>query len=327
MPIQKKPTSSRKKKKQPIGYLNYFFMVSLILLGVLGYTVLSIDSKPHTKEIDYEPKSPIAYENQGRLINKVPSEAITKEVPTPKKSKEQPSTKEVTKIKPSPKITPRHQCVEGCKLVIIIDDIARQSQLNELQQIPLQITASIFPPSELSQTSHYLATNSHHMIHLPLESDSKQMNKMRGTLFANATKEEIYARTKELRLLFPKARYVNNHTGSVFTSNARSMSILYDAFMKYGFVMVDSRTTKNTVVPQLAQQYGHRYFARDVFLDNVRSKEAIRKQLKLAINIAKKNKIAIAIGHPYPETFEVLRGASSMLDGVEVVYVDRLGGL
>ena len=45
---------------------------------------------------------------------------------------------------------------------------------------------------------------------------------------------------------------------------------------------------------------------RDIFLDNQRDPSAIEKQFERLIKLAKKQHVAVAIGHPYPETLEFL---------------------
>jgi len=66
------------------------------------------------------------------------------------------------------------------------------------------------------------------------------------------------------------------------------------------------------------------YIARDVFLDHDGSKAAVRKQLKYAVELAKKRSYAIAIGHPHKNTIEVLQESAKLLQEVEVVYLKDL---
>ena len=211
------------------------------------------------------------------------------------------------------------------KLVMIIDDVSHPRQLDAIRALPYHITPSIFPPSELSASSHKLARHlKHYMIHLPLESGSKAMNAMQGMLFAHDPKATMQARVDEIRRLFPHARYVNNHTGSVFTANRKAMKQLYGMLRKKGFVFVDSRTTAKSTVRTIARSYGDPYIARDVFIDNTQQVSAILKQLKKAVRIAKKRGYAIAIGHPHKATMKALHQAASILKGVQTVYVDEL---
>ncbi len=225
----------------------------------------------------------------------------------------------------TPPRTPKPTTGTRPRLVIIIDDIAHARQLKAIRALPWHITPSIFPPSEISTSSPRLARHlKHYMIHLPMQSGSQAMNRMKGMLFANASAAAIEARVKEIRRLFPTAKYVNNHTGSVFTANTKAMKTLYAQLRKRGFSFVDSRTTAKSVVRPIARSYGDPYIARDVFIDNTQQVAAILKQLKKAVRIAKKRGYAIAIGHPHKATMKALQQAGPILKGVQTVYIDEL---
>lgn len=211
------------------------------------------------------------------------------------------------------------------KLVIIIDDVSRASQLKTIKALPYHITPSIFPPSDNASHSNYLARGlKHYMVHLPMESGSAKMNKMRATLMVRDSASKMRARVKQIRKLFPTDKFINNHTGSVFTSNYRSMKLLYGMLKKEGFTFVDSKTTGKSKVRRIAKYYGDRYIVRDVFLDNTQTQSYIKKQLRKAVKIAKKRGHAIVIGHPHKSTMKALKNSKKLLSSVKVVYIDEL---
>lgn len=211
------------------------------------------------------------------------------------------------------------------KLVIIIDDIHTKKQLQAIKDLGMKVTPSIFPPFTLAKKSHLLAKQTkHYMVHIPMESGSKQFNKQTKTLMRSFTDEQIVDRVMELRRLFPHARYVNNHTGSVFTSDYSSMKKLYIALKLEGFVFVDSYTAGTSKVGKIAHEFGDAYVRRDVFLDNTATVLSIHKELRRAVKKAKKNGYAIAIGHTYPVTMKALSSAKHILKDVDVVYIDEI---
>ena len=210
------------------------------------------------------------------------------------------------------------------KLVIIIDDVSSAKQLERIRSLPIKVTPSIFPPYQLSKSNHKLAQGlEHYMIHLPMQS-GKAYDKQYGTLKVTDSGEKIEARVKEIRRLFPTARYVNNHTGSTFTDNYNAMKILYTALRKEGFVFVDSRTIGTTKVPKIAHDFGDAYVARDIFIDNKQNIPYIHAQLEKAVKNAKKNGYAVAIGHPHTVTMKALASAKDILKEVELVYIDEI---
>lgn len=211
------------------------------------------------------------------------------------------------------------------KLVIIIDDVHTSAQLQAIRKLNMPVTPSIFPPYELTAKSHLLAKGlKHYMVHLPMESGNRKLNRQYKTLKLSFSKARMEARIKEIRRLFPTARYVNNHTGSLFTENYRAMKMLYALLKKEGFVFIDSRTSGRSKVKKIAHEFGDAYVARDVFIDNVQSIPAIQAQLKKAVAMAKKRGYAIAIGHPYAATISALSSAKNIFRGVELVYIDEI---
>jgi polysaccharide deacetylase 2 family uncharacterized protein YibQ len=210
------------------------------------------------------------------------------------------------------------------QLVIIIDDVSQRRQLETIRKLPYHITPSIFPPSQINVHSNQLVRGlKHYLVHLPLESGSAKMNRFSKTLMVDDGPAVIRKRVEEIRRLFPDARYVNNHTGSVFTSNYGAMYHLFGDLKREGFVFLDSRTTGKSVVKRVAKDYHAPYLARDVFIDNVQSQKAILRQLQKAVRIAQKRGYAIAIGHPHNATFDALRHARGILSKVETVYFDE----
>ena len=210
------------------------------------------------------------------------------------------------------------------KLVIIIDDIASKSQLKAIKSLPWKITPSIFPPAKRHpRTSKIASSLQHYMIHLPMEALNYKFEED-GTLTVKSTKSEIDLKVRELRKLFPRADYINNHTGSRFTSDIVSMEKFFIVAKQYGFYFIDSRTTPKTVVPIVCKNFNEPYLARDVFLDNKADIGYIKNQLKKAIRLAKKHGYAITIGHPHSTTFKALADSKSILKDVDVIYIDEL---
>ena len=211
------------------------------------------------------------------------------------------------------------------RLVLIIDDVANPKELKEIRSIPLRITPSIFPPSKYSKNTVQMAKGlRHYMVHLPMQAVGHPGGVMPDTLMVNDSLEQVQSRVRDIRRWFPHCMYVNNHTGSLFTSNYKALYDLYGILKEERFVFVDSRTTRQTQGERVADEYGDPYLYRDLFIDNIQTYSAIRKQLKLAVEIAKREGYAIAIGHPHPVTLRSIRESLDILAAVDVVYLDEL---
>jgi Uncharacterized protein conserved in bacteria len=89
---------------------------------------------------------------------------------------------------------------------------------------------------------------------------------------------------------------------------------------------VDSRTSAATVAAAEAQAQDVAHVSRDVFLDDVRTPEAIAGQLQLGVAMARKQGSAVLIGHPYPQTLEVLAREIPRLRslGVELIGLKQM---
>ncbi|MDR0579815.1 MAG: divergent polysaccharide deacetylase family protein [Campylobacteraceae bacterium] len=214
--------------------------------------------------------------------------------------------------------------IQKPKLAIIIDDVTFERQLNDILSIPLKITPSFLPPTKKSNFSDKLAKRTDfHMVHLPLEAVNFKSPED-GTLLVSDSYDVILQKLKTLKVQFPRAVYYNNHTGSKFTADFEAMQRLLKAMDEVGLIFVDSRTSADTKASKVAAKYGKKLLQRDVFLDNVVEKNAIKEQILLSVAKAKRTGYAIAIGHPHKETIKALLDFAKYCDEVEVVYIKDL---
>lgn len=238
--------------------------------------------------------------------------------------------KNTTKISPfsqnlAPKIEipPLKKAPKKPLLAIIIDDVGHFHQAKAIKQTGLKLTPSIFPVSKNNPHSAQIAKDFEvFMIHLPL-SATHYKNEEPKTLHPNDSFDKIFARLKQIKADFPRLKFINNHTGSEFTSNFSASQNLIKAIKMQNLIFLDSKTTPKSAILAACKKHKFPYISRDIFLDNVLSQSAILSQLKQAINIAKRRGYAIAIGHPHDITLKTL-SQSTMLQDVEIVYIDRI---
>ena len=211
------------------------------------------------------------------------------------------------------------------KLVIIMDDMSFYSQMKSLIHLHIKITPSFFPPSKRHPNTAVYAKNfKHYMVHFPMQATNPNFKEEVNTIHIDSDYQFIEQRVKFIKEKFPRVKFVNNHTGSKFTSNYYAMNKLYKILDKYHIIFIDSRTTSQTKAPLLSKKYNQILLSRDVFLDNKPNITYIQNQLQKAVNIAKKRGYAIAICHPHSKTFEALSKSKKILKNVEVVYIDEL---
>lgn len=258
-------------------------------------------------------------------------EEKAKELNAKKETKEQNKNKEKEKEKTDEKsiITNKDSFTydkkSKPKIAIVIDDVSSQAQKDAILAMGYKITMAFFPPTSGHPDSARIAQNlPFYMIHFPMQASPKFKSPETHTLNITDSYETIENRVKQLRAWYPNAVYTNNHTGSVFTENEEAMDKLFRALKKYNFIFVDSRTSGKSVAKKYAQKYNMPYIVRNIFIDNEENYQYIQNQLKQAIEIAKKQGYAIAIGHPHSVTLKVLKDSKHLLKDVEPIFVNQL---
>lgn len=100
---------------------------------------------------------------------------------------------------------------------------------------------------------------------------------------------------------------INNHMGSLFTEDEKSLGYVMQILKDRNLFFLDSKTTAKSVGAKVAAEYGVPYIARDVFLDNENDYNYIMGQLRQTEKIAHMRGYAVAIGHPRSQTYLALR--------------------
>ena len=100
---------------------------------------------------------------------------------------------------------------------------------------------------------------------------------------------------------------LNNHMGSAMTSSLFGMQKVMQALERYDLYFLDSMTIGNSQAMRAASGTGVKVIKRKVFLDDTQNEADIRRQFNRAVELARRNGSAIAIGHPHPSTVRVLQ--------------------
>lgn len=215
-------------------------------------------------------------------------------------------------------------------IAIIIDDLGYRYQ-DSLRAIQLRVlrTYAFLPNTPHTQQLAALAHrhNKEIMLHLPMES-IKPQDLGPGGLTLHMTETAFKSRILENLESIPNVTGLNVHMGSLLTQHPGHMAWLMESIVsRHGLYFVDSRTTVKTVALQIAQEHLVPSIKRDVFLDTVPDDpEYVRDQVTRLVDLAKKQGTALAIGHPYPATLDVLQQHFDALEqeGVRLVKVSEL---
>ena len=271
----------KKAKKKGDAPLPLLLMITFLVLSAIVGLIVLIVPKDSTRI----------------SLNNVHFEAFKEETPPPPPPR----------CPMPPKKTPTYSMP---LIAIIIDDMGYHQRLDaQFIKLPYALTFSFLPYGPF--TTKY-ATMAHSLgkdvlVHIPMEPEEKDVNPGPGTLMVHMA-PEIMVRTLEKDLgLVPFAIGANNHMGSRFTQDPRSMDIVLMELKSRGLFFIDSRTTAKTVAYREAVLLGVPSLERHVFLDYSPGAAVVEHSLKRLLKLAKVRGYAIAIGHPFPNTLKVLK--------------------
>lgn len=213
-------------------------------------------------------------------------------------------------------------------IAIIIDDMGHSyDQGVELINLPFPLTLSFLPERPFTKRLIEMA-NFHQkeiMLHAPMQ------NSMGFDLGFGGLRKDMNESTLKKTLIesLQKIHHmvgINNHMGSVLTSDPKAMKWVMETISQYPFYFVDSRTSSKSVAANMASRFNIPNLSRDIFLDHEQDREFIQTQFLKLIAHAKKYGTAIAIGHPHPETIKYLSWALTKLDekGISIATISGL---
>jgi polysaccharide deacetylase 2 family uncharacterized protein YibQ len=194
------------------------------------------------------------------------------------------------------------------RIAIVVDDLGVDRPRTERTiALPAPLTLSFLAyAGDVARQVEAARRHGHELlVHVPMESVNGQDMGPNG-LSTALTRDELLRRLRWDLTRFDGYVGINNHMGSRFTSDSRSMAPVIAELKARGLLFLDSRTTAATVGFSLARAEGVPTAARDVFLDNEASGPAIARQLREVEAVARRRGSAIAIGHPHDATLAAL---------------------
>jgi polysaccharide deacetylase 2 family uncharacterized protein YibQ len=194
-------------------------------------------------------------------------------------------------------------------IAVIIDDIG-VNRRNSRRAIALPKPLTLAFLSYADRLDELVATaraaGHELLVHIPMEPDSTDVDPGANVLRLDLPPSELLQRLSWALDRFDGYVGINNHMGSKFTASPVAMAHVMLALKARGLLFVDSMTAPGSVGGRMARHVGVPYAERDVFLDNETDPGSIRRQLAKLEALARKRGYAVAIGHPYDSTLEVL---------------------
>jgi polysaccharide deacetylase 2 family uncharacterized protein YibQ len=193
-------------------------------------------------------------------------------------------------------------------IALIIDDMGlNQPALMRLLGLNAPLTVAILPYAEDASSASQIANAAglDVIVHVPMEPVGLA-DPGPNALLLQLSDDALRARMRWSLARVPGAIGLNNHMGSRFTRDDHAMQVILEEASQVVPLFLDSRTASGSHGSRIARDIGFVTLERDIFLDHVIEESAIIARLEQAENLAKSRGWAVAIGHPHPQTLEVL---------------------
>jgi polysaccharide deacetylase 2 family uncharacterized protein YibQ len=209
------------------------------------------------------------------------------------------------------------------EIAIVIDDVgADVPAARRAMALPSAVSLSFLPyPDETPALAREAVHRGHQiLLHMPMEPEGSD-DPGPSALLTSLDAAEITRRLDGALSRVPGYSGVNNHMGSLFTQDRAVLIPVMERLADAHVFFLDSRTTPKSVAVEVARMFGVASAGRDVFLDDVETREAIMAQLSETEARAREQGVAIAIGHPHAVTLDALADWTRNLRGFELVPV------
>lgn len=216
------------------------------------------------------------------------------------------------------------------RIAIIIDDLGYHLANGERAlRLPGTISFSFLPggPSTrlLAERAHELGRDI--LLHLPLQAHQDDDRTEPSEIHIDMSRLRVGIVFREALNAVPHVIGVNGHRGSLVTRHPGHMQWLMEEIRERGdLFFIDSYTHHDSVALQIARENGVAAMKRDVFLDPDRSRETVAREFERMKKLARQRGHVVAIGHPHPETLDLLEQQLPRLadEGFELVGVREL---
>ena len=195
-------------------------------------------------------------------------------------------------------------------IVLVIDDFGyRNDNISDgFLNLSIPITCAIIPGHTASKkfAEKAVSYGKEVIIHMPMESENYSPGEDEYKLLTSMTSELLENKLIQAFESLPEAIGMNNHQGSKATSDSKTMTVLASVLKDRGKYFIDSRTSSLTIGEKTMISFGVPTARRNIFLDNNNDLDSIEEQMNKLANSAKKNGVAVGLGHARKNTLSVI---------------------
>jgi len=195
----------------------------------------------------------------------------------------------------------------GKKISIVVDDFGATSGrlLDGFFGVDKSVCFAIFPGEANSEYTMQRASKQGRevLIHVPMEPIGYPSNNPgKNAILVQHSEAHIEKLLDSFIAELPDAIGINNHMGSLATTDPEIMQYVMNTLKKHNKAFLDSRTTNVSVAFQTAQKTHLKAYRNDLFLDSPNiSQSTMDDKLNQIIQLASSKKHIIAITHCHNE--------------------------
>lgn len=220
--------------------------------------------------------------------------------------------------------------LERIKMAIVIDDVGNHLRyIDDFKSINRPLTFAIIPFLSKSKESNEKLKELGYetILHMPMEGSLEKLNdNTKGLIYKNMSNELIKEKFDEALENVGEVSGFNNHMGSVFTTSSEKMEVVLNEAKAKGLFYFDSRTIAKSKGYKLAKEMGIKTNYCMHFLDNNKDVEAIKKEIKKAIEITKQRKKGAFIAHYHPNVAKAIKESIDEIEkeNIKIVSIDEV---
>lgn len=212
---------------------------------------------------------------------------------------------------------------KNAMLAIIVDDGGYRLDLaKRVAELDIPLTWAIMPYERHTREFADIASehNVPYIIHFPMQAE---IDKIPGVnaIGKGMSSADIRIEIAKAFSILPDAVGLNNHRGSLATSDKKIIQPVIDEIKIRNKIFVDSRTSAKSVGYDIAKEAKIRTFINRGFLDNRSDEKYIELEFKKVVNKALKNGNAVVICHFRPETITFLEKLNEIRETIPVKLV------
>ncbi len=218
------------------------------------------------------------------------------------------------------------------QIALVMSDMGLSSSATEkaIETLPKPVTLAFAPyVKNIEKWVHKAHKDQRDiLVSIPMEPESFPLDDPgpNALLTSLSDEENIRRLDAALSKINPHIGIVN-FMGSSFTAHEEKLTpIIKYLSTKTDIVFLDSGNTNKSLIPMISSQYGLEHFRSHRFIDNIKIKTAIIKQLQELEKIALNNGYAIGIGFPSPVTYDaILEWYTSLAkDKIQLVPLSKI---